>query len=128
VLLIPMLLLLTLILPAFGWLAAEPSAQRMALVEAALSFLLGAYGGAWATTMADLFPVGVRATGMTVSYNLSVSIFGGFAPLVVTWLIAVTGSPLAPAYYVMAGLAVAVAALPLCPMPTRQRVQPKRWR
>jgi len=116
-LVIPMLLLLTLILPAFAWLAAEPSALRMALVEAVLSFLLGAYGGAWATSMADLFPVGVRATGMTVSYNLSVGVFGGFAPLVVTWLIATTGSPLAPAYYDMAGLAVAFVAILLLPQP-----------
>jgi MHS family proline/betaine transporter-like MFS transporter len=51
VLLIPVLLLLTLILPAFGWLASEPGVQRMALVEATLSFLLGTYGGDWATSM-----------------------------------------------------------------------------
>jgi MHS family proline/betaine transporter-like MFS transporter len=33
---------------------------------------------------------------------LSVAIFGGFAPFVATWLIRETGSPLSPAYYVMA--------------------------
>jgi MFS transporter, MHS family, proline/betaine transporter len=117
VLLIPVLLLLILILPAFGWLAAEPSVQRMAVMEATLSLLLGIYGGAWATSMADLFPVVVRATGMTVSYNLSVGILGGFAPVIVTWLIAITGSPLAPAYYAMAGLAVTFAALLALPEP-----------
>lgn len=117
VLLISVALLLSLILPAFGWLASEPSVQRMALLEAALSFLLGLYGGGWATSMADLFPVGVRATGISISYNLSVGIFGGFAPLIVTWLIATTGNPLAPAYYAMAGLALAFAALLALPEP-----------
>jgi hypothetical protein len=67
--------------------------------------------------MADLFPVGVRATGMTVSYNLSVGILGGFAAFIVTWLIAITGSPLAPAYYAMAGLAITFAALLALPEP-----------
>ena len=43
---------------------------------------------------------------MTPSYALAVAIFGGFAPFIATWLISVTGSPMAPAYYVMAGSAI----------------------
>ena len=34
-----------------------------------------------------------------MSYNLGVTLFGGFAPLILTWLIARTGSLLAPSYY-----------------------------
>ena len=37
-------------------------------------------------------------------------LFGGFAQLIVTWLISVTGSPLAPAYYVMFGAVVGVVS------------------
>jgi hypothetical protein len=33
-------------------------------------------------------------------------LFGGFAQLIVTWLISVTGTPLAPAFYVMFGAVV----------------------
>jgi MFS transporter, MHS family, proline/betaine transporter len=51
-----LLLLLVLILPAFAWLAADPSAVRMALVEFALSLLLGVFSGAFGTAVADLFP------------------------------------------------------------------------
>ena len=83
----------------------------MVVVEFVLSLFLGAFSGAVGTAVADLFPVGVRATGMTVSYNFGVTIFGGFAPLIVTWLIATTGSPLAPAYYDMAGLILALIAV-----------------
>jgi len=39
---------------------------------------------------------------------------GGFAPLIVTWLIAVTGNPLAPALYVVgAAIISAIAVLGL---------------
>jgi MHS family proline/betaine transporter-like MFS transporter len=34
--------------------------------------------------------------------------FGGFAPFYVTWLIAATGSPIAPVFYVTFGLLVSL--------------------
>jgi hypothetical protein len=40
--------------------------------------------------------------------SVSVSVFGGRAPLVVTWLIAQTGDPLSPSYYLI------VTALSAC--------------
>ena len=114
---VPLGLLLLLILPAFIWLAADPSVWRMALVEFVLSSILGLYAGVVGTAVADLFPVGVRATGMTIAYNVGVGTFGGFAPLIVTWLVATTGSPLAPAYYDLAGLAIAFVTSLLWPKP-----------
>lgn len=113
----PLGLLLLLILPAFSWLTADPSVGRMVVVEFVLSSILGLYAGVVGTAVADLFPVGVRATGMTLSYNIGVGVFGGFAPLIVTWLIATTGSPLAPAYYDLAGLAIAFVTSLLWPGP-----------
>jgi len=38
---------------------------------------------------------------LSVAYNLAVMIFGGFASLILTWLIAKTGSNMAPAFYVI---------------------------
>jgi MHS family proline/betaine transporter-like MFS transporter len=38
-------------------------------------------------------------------------VFGGFAPFVATWLIAVTGDPLSPAYYLMVTAALSIVAL-----------------
>lgn len=52
--------------------------------------------------MAELFPIATRTTGIAVAYNTSVPIFGGFAPFVAAWLIAITGSSLAPSYYLIA--------------------------
>ena len=39
------------------------------------------------------------------------SIFGGFAPFTATWLIAQTGDPLSPAYYLMATALLSIIAL-----------------
>ena len=55
------------------------------------------------TALAEQFPVRQRSTGLALAYNIAVMLFGGFAQLIVTWLIGVTGTPLAPAYYVMFG-------------------------
>jgi MHS family proline/betaine transporter-like MFS transporter len=40
-----------------------------------------------------------------------VTIFGGFAPFVATWLIAQTGDPLSPSYYLMATALLSIVAL-----------------
>jgi MFS transporter, MHS family, proline/betaine transporter len=38
---------------------------------------------------------------MSLSYNTAVPIFGGFAPLIATWLIEITKDSRAPAYYLV---------------------------
>ena len=49
---------------------------------------------------------------MAIAYNVGVTVFGGFAPLTVTWLIDATGSKLVPAYYIIAAgvLSIVVVA------------------
>jgi MFS transporter, MHS family, proline/betaine transporter len=42
-------------------------------------------------------------------------IFGGFGQFIVTWLIRVTGTPLAPTFYVMAGLVLSLIAVACIP-------------
>jgi len=46
-----------------------------------------------------------------VRFSTSVTIFGGFAPFVATWLIAQTGDPLSPSYYLMATALLSIVAL-----------------
>jgi hypothetical protein len=60
----------------------------------------------------DLPPPGIRAIGLALTYALGVGIFGGTAAYVVTWLVGVTGDPLASTCYVMgANVVVLLAAL-----------------
>ena len=61
--------------------------------------------------MSEQFPVETRAVGVALSYSISVTIFGWFAPFVATWLIAVTGDSLSPAFYLMATALQSIIAL-----------------
>lgn len=51
--------------------------------------------------IAELFPTSVRLSSFALATALGVVLFGGTAPLVSTYLVAVTGDVLAPAYLVM---------------------------
>lgn len=109
------LLILALIWPAFLLLNASPALGTLLGVVAVLA-MLNAMGGATVIiTLAEIFPVEVRATGMSLVYALGVAIFGGFGQFIVTWLIGATGSPLAPAWYVMACALATILALRAIP-------------
>ncbi|CAG9168942.1 Proline/betaine transporter [Cupriavidus laharis] len=49
----------------------------------------------------EAFPRRVRATGLAIIYAGGVTLFGGFAQFIVTWMLSVTGNPLSPAWYVL---------------------------
>lgn len=108
-------LTLALIYPLFVWLDAAPSIARLVLVQAILSVTLAGYYGPFGAMIAELFPANVRSTGLSLAYNVAVMLFGGFGQFIVTWLIKATGSPLAPTYYVMGGLAVSFVAVVFVP-------------
>jgi MFS family permease len=96
--------------PLMGWVLAEPTLARLAVMQVALCSAIAVGFGAISTALAEQFPVRQRSTGLALAYNVAVMLFGGFAQLIVTWLIGVTGTPLAPAYYVMFGAVVGLLA------------------
>jgi MHS family proline/betaine transporter-like MFS transporter len=76
--------------------------------------VIALYQGPILTGIGDMFPNRALATGLGLSDNIAVSVFGGTAAFMITWLIAVTGSNMVPAYYVMAGGVVGwLGTLPL---------------
>jgi MFS transporter, MHS family, proline/betaine transporter len=105
------LLILLTIYPAFLYLNANPTVETLLGVVAFLAMLNAVGGATIIITLAEIFPVEVRATGMSLVYALGVAIFGGFGQFIVTWLIQTTGSPIAPAYYVMACALATIVAL-----------------
>ena len=60
---------------------------------------------------AELFPTYLRSTAVSLVYGVAVVLVGGFSPLIVTWLMAATGNPTAPAFYVIGAAAVSGVAL-----------------
>lgn len=59
-------------------------------------------------TLPALFYTPVRYSGLSVSFNISVSLFGGTTPLVTAWLVEKTNDPLVPAYYLMAAAVIGI--------------------
>jgi MHS family proline/betaine transporter-like MFS transporter len=97
--------------PAFVLLVGHASLTSIILIVCWLSLLKAAYSGILPAFMAELFPVQTRGTGIALSYNISVPIFGGFAPFIVTSLIAETGSNLAPSFYLIVTSLLSLAVL-----------------
>ncbi|HHA6797969.1 TPA: MFS transporter [Staphylococcus aureus] len=67
-----------------------------------LGFFLSTYEATMPGSLPTMFYSHIRYRTLSVTFNISVSIFGGTTPLVATWLVAKTGDPLAPAYYLTA--------------------------
>ena len=105
-----LLLILVLAYPLFSWLNQSPSLQSLMVTQIALCSVVGVFFGPLSTVLAEQFPAHIRSTGLAIGYNLAVMVFGGFAQFFVTWLIQVTGSPVAPAFYVMFGAAAGLLA------------------
>lgn len=90
-----------MVYPLYVWVAAAPSLERLLVMQLMLCTAIGGFFGPAPTALAEQFPVQVRSTGVSVAYNVAVMVFGGFAPLIVTWLTQVLGTPVAPAFYVL---------------------------
>ncbi|GAA4680727.1 MFS transporter [Pseudonocardia yuanmonensis] len=100
--------LLVLSYPSF-LLITSGSFGLIAVGLVVFGLLAGGYAAVTNSTLTEMFPTRVRVSGHGITYNLSVALFGGSAPYLLTWLGAVTGSSLVGAFYVMI---LAVVSLP----------------
>ena len=92
--------------PLFGVLLGKPAFGVLVLIQAVFAACIALFSGAGPAAIAEMFATMGRSTWMTPAYALAVAIFGGFAPFIATWLIRATGSPISPAYYVLAAAVV----------------------
>ncbi len=67
-----------------------------------LGVLLSIYEGTMPGSLPTMFYTDIRYRTLSVTFNVSVSIFGGTTPLVSTWLVHQTGNNLAPGFYLTA--------------------------
>lgn len=101
---------LILAYPLYSNLALHHSLLFFAVTQIFITSLIGFYLACFAPMIAALFPDFIQTTGISVSYNFAVMLFGGFAPFIVTWLIQHTGNPLAMLAYLMAGISLALTS------------------
>jgi len=111
----PVLLLfsgLTLITayPMLAWLVAHITFGNMLVALLWLSFLYGSYNGAMVVALTEVVPPAVRTAGFSLAYSLATAIFGGYTPLVSTWLIEQTGNRAAPGIWLALGGACGLVA------------------
>ncbi|MFE0799080.1 glycine betaine/L-proline transporter ProP [Streptomyces sp. NPDC058812] len=92
-------------------LIREGSLLAVGLGMAALGLLLVCFTASMPSALPALFPTRVRYGSLSIGFNVSVSLFGGTTPLVVTALIGATGDLMMPAYYMMAAAVVGGVAV-----------------
>lgn len=67
-----------------------------------LGFFLSTYEATMPGSLPTMFYTHIRYRTLSVTFNVSVSLFGGTTPLIASWLVETTGNALAPAYYLTA--------------------------
>ncbi len=96
--------------PMMLWLASAPSFARMLGVELVLSALYGLYNGAMVVGLTEVMPVEVRVVGFSLAYSLATAIFGGFTPVISTYLIHELNDNAAPGIWLTVAAACGLVA------------------
>jgi|LauGreDrversion4_2_1035121.scaffolds.fasta_scaffold07134_3 MFS family permease len=97
--------------------------QHLAIVFAVLCLatLPGIFATMVSLLVSHLFPAEIRLTGVALSYNLGHTIFGGLAPIIITWLIHNYGwVALAPIGYFLIVIMIALSACYFCQQQDRR--------
>lgn len=89
------------VIPAFQIMIAVRSPSALVACVVGLGILVTIFQGPIPAFLSECFPVETRTTGLAVIHNLNFTIFGGFAPLLMTTLISATSDRLVPAYYTL---------------------------
>jgi MHS family proline/betaine transporter-like MFS transporter len=95
--------------PMFAYISRTPTLLSLTVFSVVAGVLSACYSGPLLAALAELFPSRVLSTGISVSYNLAVTVFGGFAGFFITLLISMTHSALSPAFYMMVAAAMSFA-------------------
>ncbi|KUF05647.1 MFS transporter [Leucobacter sp. G161] len=88
---------------------ATPESFLAPLLAVALTF--GLYSSTPYAVMTELLPTHIRSTGIAVSYNLPVAIFGGSAPMISTALIAATDNISSPVVFFVGTALISIIGL-----------------
>jgi MHS family proline/betaine transporter-like MFS transporter len=81
------------------------------LAQVGLSILMGTYFGVIPAVISEQFPTSVRFSGLSIAHNLSMSIFGGSVPWLMTHMIQDTGNLMVPAFYLIGAAMVSLLSL-----------------
>lgn len=98
----PRLLLLVLLLPALDLINSTRSEPVFFATIAVLAALQCISGSGVLVMLCENFPKAIRSTGFSIAYAFGITLFGGTAQIVFSWLIKSTGDPVSPGWYLIA--------------------------
>ena len=102
---------LLMIYPSFAWINYSRSSFALIAGVALLGGLQNLSAGSYYASLSESLPPSIRSSGFGVAYSVAIATFGGTTQLVATWLIHLTGSAMAPAWYLIGASVVGQIAL-----------------
>ena len=115
VMIVPRVVLTVVIVPLFLWLLAYPSGTVLLTLTAIVAALATFSSAANLVVIAEMLPASLRSGMLGTIYAVAIAFFGGSAQLVEAWLVKLTGSAMAPAWYLTVAAAIGLAAMFLVP-------------
>jgi MFS family permease len=113
VMLIPGVIALLSIIPAFSWIIRNGDMTTFYAGIFWLCFWAGLSTGIAIIVLTESLPPKIRAGTLATVYAFAISIFGGSTQFIVTWLMDRLHSPMMPAYYWAASMAAGLIAMAL---------------
>lgn len=110
--------LILLVVPCFSAMVHLHMALVLLTATGLMALGVGILAASIVISLTESMPTALRSQALGVVYALAISIFGGSAQFVVTWLIVASGSALAPAWYMTA--AVGLGLIGILAMPESQ--------
>jgi MFS family permease len=111
----PQLVTLLATYPAFLWIVHAPGPLSLLFGFGVLSMIGSLPFTAFYATFTEALPQEIRGGVFATIYAVAIASFGGTAQLVVTWLLHVSGEPLAPSWYLLLAASVGLLAMALMP-------------
>jgi MHS family citrate/tricarballylate:H+ symporter-like MFS transporter len=111
----PNLAALLLTYPVFWWIVEARSPLALLTGIGLLSLVACTAVGGFHAALTESLPKAIRGGAFGTMYAVAIASFGGTCQLVVTWLIHVTGNPMAPAWYLLAATAAGQVAMQMIP-------------
>lgn len=102
-------------IPLFNAIVSAPNTMTIFWSQMVLAIAVGGYFGPTPALMVESYPTAIRYSAISISTNISGPLFGGTAPMLMTYLIETTGSNMIPAYYLTIVAVISLIALRFVP-------------
>jgi MFS family permease len=111
----PQLVTLLLTYPTFLWMVHAPGAMSLLLGFGLLQLIGSLPFTAFYAVFIEALPQNIRGGVFATVYAVAIASFGGTAQLVATWLLHISGNPLAPGWYFLFAAGIGLIAMTRMP-------------